>query len=171
MLSNVKLIVTARSLFGAGKTRSILKRELPDAHVRKSGFKGIFVLESEGDPLEMAARVARECAENIGRVVAVFAEAPSRFEPIRDSAVGIGAEHIGENESFAFRIVKRGAHWLDTDTPAIEYEIGGAIWVALHEKYGKRPPVNLKDPDVTIIAEVLGADTVVGILRKEWRTG
>jgi len=38
---------------------------------------------------------------------------------------------------------------------AIEYEIGGAIGAALHEKYGKRQPVNAQDRDVTVITEVL----------------
>jgi tRNA(Ser,Leu) C12 N-acetylase TAN1 len=164
-----RVVVTSRTLFGARRTISALKRAVPAARIRSAGLRGILILEAEGDPLELAARVTGECSEDIGRAVAVLAEVTSLFEPIRDSAVKIGAEQIGEDEPFCFRLNKRGAHGLDRDTPVIEYEIGGAIWVALREKYGKRPLVNLKDPEVTVMAEVLGADTAVGILRKMWR--
>ncbi len=165
-----KVIVTARTLYGARRTISALRKAVPNAHVHTTGFRGILVLEAEGNPLELACRITRECADSIGRAVAVLAKVTTRFEPVRDAAVKTGVDHIHEDESFCFRLNKRGSHELEKDTPVIEYEIGGAIWVALHAKYGKRPPVNLKDPDVTVIAEVLGEDTVVGVMRKDWRT-
>lgn len=164
-----KLIVTSRSLYSARRTVPALRRAVPGARIRGAGLMGIFILETEGDSLELGLRVNRECAENIGRAVAVLAEVPSLFEPIRESAVKIGLEQIGENESFCFRLNKRGSHGLDEATPEIEYEIGGAIWAALQGKYGKRPLVHLKDPDITVIAEVLGEETAVGVLRKTWR--
>jgi tRNA(Ser,Leu) C12 N-acetylase TAN1 len=55
------------------------------------------------------------------------------------------------------------------DTCKLEREIGGAIWQALEQKQGKRPVVDLDDPDITIIAEVMGPNTAIGILRKAWR--
>lgn len=168
-LETIKLIVTSKSLYGARRTLAALKKVVPGAFIRRAGLRGIFILELGGNPLELAEKVTRECAESIGRAVAVFFEVPSLFDPIRDSAVSVGIGHTREDESFCFRLNKRGAHGLDRDTPAIEYEIGGAIWKALHEKYGKSPPVDLKDPDVTVIAEVLGANTAVGVLRKAWR--
>ncbi len=166
-----KIIVTTRTLYGARRTIAALNKAVPGARIQRPGPRGILIVEMEENPLELACRVARECAESIGRAVAVLAVVPSRIGPIRDSAVEIGAKHIAEEESFCFRLHKRGAHGLDMDTPVIEYQIGGAIWVALNEKYGKRPRVDLRDPDVTVIAEVLGADTAVGVLRKMWRAG
>jgi tRNA(Ser,Leu) C12 N-acetylase TAN1 len=78
-------------------------------------------------------------------------------------------EQISSAESFCFRITKRGTHHLEQATPKIEAEIGGAIWTAIEQKYGKKPTVNLDDPDVTILAEVFGADTLIGVLKKEWQ--
>jgi tRNA(Ser,Leu) C12 N-acetylase TAN1 len=37
-------------------------------------------------------------------------------------------------------------------------------------RLGREPLVNLSDPDVVIRAEVLGPVTLVGIVRKAWRT-
>jgi tRNA(Ser,Leu) C12 N-acetylase TAN1 len=64
---------------------------------------------------------------------------------------------------------KRGAHGLERDTSILEEEIGGAIWSALEGKYNKKPKVNLKNPDVTVIAEILGPTAAIGISRRAWR--
>jgi 23S rRNA G2445 N2-methylase RlmL len=51
----------------------------------------------------------------------------------------------------------------------LEREIGGAIWTALEEKHGAKPIVKLKNPDVTIVAELLEPITAVGISRRTRR--
>jgi tRNA(Ser,Leu) C12 N-acetylase TAN1 len=98
-----------------------------------------------------------------------LAEGESRADVIKEIAVKGGGEQIGQDESFAFRLNKRGSHWLDEETPKLERDIGGAIWEALKEKYGKEPKVNLGSPDVVVIAEVLGPTTAIGVSRKKWR--
>jgi hypothetical protein len=50
----------------------------------------------------------------------------------------------------------------------LEQQIGGAIWTALEEKYRMKPTVRLKNADVTVVAEVLGPLTAVGICRRDW---
>jgi tRNA(Ser,Leu) C12 N-acetylase TAN1 len=40
----------------------------------------------------------------------------------------------------------------------------------LEAKFGREPLVNLSDPDVVVRAEVLGPVTLVGVVRKAWRT-
>lgn len=144
---------------------------MPSARVRRAGFRGIFILEAEGDALELSKKINQECFQSIGRAMAVLAEVQSTLEAIKEAAVKIGAEHISEDEKFCFRLHKRGSHWLEQETPKLEYEIGGAIWVALQQKYGKKPNVDLKNPDITVVAEVLGPNTAVGIMRKAWRVG
>lgn len=164
-----KLIVTSRELYAVRQTITALRTTVLGARIRRAGFRGIFTLEAEGDALELAKRVNQECSQNIGRATAVLAEVQSTLDPIREAAVKIGTEQIGEDEKFCFRLHKRGSHWLEQETPKLEYEIGGAIWVALQQKYGKKPNVDLKNPDITVVAEVLGPNTAVGILRKAWR--
>jgi len=164
-----KLIVTSAGLEPARHTRFALKAAVPTARIRRTGLKGIFSLEAEGDVFELAKLIFRECSQRIGHATVVLAEVESRFEPIKETAVRIGREQISSGESFCFRIHKRGAHYLEQDTLTIEQEIGGAIWTALEQKYGAKPSVKLKNPDVAIVAEVLGPLTAVGIYRRAWR--
>jgi tRNA(Ser,Leu) C12 N-acetylase TAN1 len=166
-----KLIITSSGMERARYTRGALKAAVPTGRVRKTGLKGIFCLEAEGDVIELAKLLWRECRQYIGHATAVLEEVESRLEPIKEAAVRAGREQIGKEESFCFRIHKRGAHFLEQDTLTIEQEIGSAIWIALEEKHGGKPRVNLKNPDVAIVAEVLGPITAVGISRKVWREG
>ena len=53
-------------------------------------------------------------------------------------------------------------------TPQIEERIGGEIHLALEEKFGKKPEVDLEKPDINILAEVLGERTMVGIIKNDW---
>jgi len=165
-----KLIVTSRDFHTIRKTISALKKAVPEARIRSTGFRAVFSLEVEGDSLEIAKKINQECHQSMGRGVAILAEVQSSYDPIKEAAVKIGAEYICEDERFCFRLYKRGAHELEQGTPRLEYEIGGAIWEVLQQKYGKRPKVDLKDPDVTIIVEVLGPITAVGILKKTWQS-
>jgi len=164
-----KLVVTSRAPFTARKTRAALRRAVFPGRITRSGFRSVFVVEAEGEPLELAREVYRECGHLIGRATAVLAEVESKPEPIKRAAVEIGTEVIGPKESFCFRLFKRGLHSLQEDTPKIEYEIGGAINAAVELKTGQKPLVSLSDPAITINAEVLGPITFVGVFKKDWQ--
>jgi tRNA(Ser,Leu) C12 N-acetylase TAN1 len=166
---NVKLIVTNRGLEPARYLRFALRRAIPGARVRGTGFRGIFAVEAQGDPSELAKLVYDECSQSVGHMTAVLATVESKEESIEDVAVRIGVAEIGPEESFCFRLHKRGTHDLQKDTSKLEQEIGGAIWTALKGKYNKEPKVNLKSPDITVIAEILGPIAAVGISRRLWR--
>jgi tRNA(Ser,Leu) C12 N-acetylase TAN1 len=166
-----KLIVTSKEFYSEDKIMRGLKKSMPDARVWRTGFRAIFGLEAEGDSQEVASRVIRDCGRFIGHVTAVLVEVESTTNAVKEGAVKIGAEQIGQDESFAFRVNKRGSHRLEESTPDLERDIGGAIWNALHEKYGKEPNVNLRTPDVAVIAEVLGTTTAVGVARRIWAKG
>ena len=166
-----RLLVTSRSFYTIRRTRRALAAAVRDARIQGTGFGAVLLLEAEGDALELASRVSRECAGDIGRVMAVCAQVPSSVALLQEAAVRVGVERIGESDSFCFRVRKRGAHALDDDTPVLEREIGGAIWVALERKYGRKPRVDLEDPDVTIRGEVLGPMVLVGVRRRDWRSG
>jgi tRNA(Ser,Leu) C12 N-acetylase TAN1 len=99
----------------------------------------------------------------------VLAIVKSDEKLIRDTAARIGAAQIGSQESFCFRVHKRGLHGLEKDSATLEAEIGGAIWTALEKKFNAKPKVRLKNPDVTVTAEILGPVAAVGITCKSWR--
>jgi tRNA(Ser,Leu) C12 N-acetylase TAN1 len=102
-------------------------------------------------------------------MTAVLATVESNEEPIKNAATRIGTAQIGSEESFCFRLHKRGAHGLERDTSTLEQEIGGEIWTALEAKYNRKPKVSLKNPDIIVIAEILGPMAAVGISRRNWR--
>lgn len=167
--ATTNLIVTNRGLEPVRYLRFALRRAVRRGRVRATGFRGILCLEAEGDPTEVAKLVYEECAQNVGHLTAVLATVESKEESIRDAAVQIGAAQIGSEESFSFRLNKRGTHGLKKDTSTLEREIGGAIWIALEGRYQKRPKVDLENPDITVIAEILGPIAAIGISRREWR--
>lgn len=164
-----KLVITSRGLEPTRQLRFALRTAIRGARVRSAGFKGIFILEAAGEVFDLARLVYDECSQRIGHVTAVLATVGSREEPIKEAAVRIAVAQIGSEESFSFRLHKRGAHGLERDTSTLEREIGGAIWSALEGKYNKKPKVNLKSPDVTVVVEVLGPIAAIGISRRVWR--
>lgn len=160
-----KLVVTSRGFHETRHARSAVRRAVPEGRLRATGFRGVFVLEAEGDPVDLAEQVTRECREEIGHATAVLGEVESRDDEIRRLAVSIALDRVQKGEAFCFRLNKRGSHWIVQDTPALESDIGGAIGTALEEKHGQRPKVDLVHPDITIVAEVLGPITDVGLSR------
>jgi len=164
----LKFIVTAKDLFSAKYTRASLKEALDRARVTQTGFKGVFAVEVEGRVEEILETIQKECGEDIGRVTPVMKEIPSGTEALREAAVEVAKETIGPDETFCFRIHKRGSHGYSEDTPILEREIGGAIFDALAKRDGKPPKVRLVSPDVTVIAEVMGEWTAVGVIKRSW---
>ena len=164
-----KLVITSRGLEPARQLRFALRTAIRGARVRSAGFRGIFILEAAGEVFDLARLVYDECSQRIGHLTGVLATVESREEPIKEAAVRIAVAQIGSEESFSFRLHKRGVHGLEQDTSKLEREIGGAIWSALEGKYNKKPKVNLKSPNITVVAEVLGPIAAVGISRRAWR--
>jgi tRNA(Ser,Leu) C12 N-acetylase TAN1 len=98
-----------------------------------------------------------------------MAETVSETARVLEAVVRVGLQQVGRDESFCFRLRKRGTHLLEAPTPEIEVQIGSALWLALQKRDGERPGVELKEPDVLVLAEVLGPMTAVGIVRRAWR--
>ncbi|HKJ47146.1 MAG TPA: THUMP domain-containing protein [Balneolales bacterium] len=167
--SAAKLIVTARGLYSGKKARRALRRILPYARIRNAGYRSVYVIETHGNVLNIADRICHECLMDIGHTTAVVEESKTSIKDIKEAALSVANQVVGENESFSFRIKKRGSQLLEKDSRDIEEEIGGDIWESLNQKYGKKPKVDLEHPDVKIVAEVLGNITAIGIQLKYWK--
>jgi tRNA(Ser,Leu) C12 N-acetylase TAN1 len=164
-----KLIVTGGKTESLRECKRLLRDAFPHARVRNAGFRCVFVIESENDPLTLAADLEHQAHSFIGHVTSVLSKTETNADAISEAAVRIGTAHIGADESFCFRIHKRGSHGLVEDTGTLEKRIGSAIWSALQQKYGKKPLVDLENPDVSVVGEVLGPWTAIGISKKVWR--
>ncbi len=163
-----RLLVTSRDLYGESKTRHCLKGLFPGLKITPTGFRAVLFVEVEGDLLEVAGAINRECGPDVGRAVPLLGEGFSTEEDLAKVAAEVALNHVERGKSFSFRLHKRGVHGLERPTPELEYEIGGKIHDALMEKYGEKPKVDLKRADVAVVAEVLGAQLIVGIVKREW---
>ncbi len=163
-----KLLVTCRDLYGASRTKLCIRDTLENSKVSLSEFRAVLHVEVEGDAIELAEKVTRECYYEIGRVVPVIFEGDSTLNVLKEFAIDTALEHVGKDDSFSFRLHKRGDHGLDEPSPDIEYEVGGSIHDALSKKFGKKPRVDLDNPDIIVIGEVLGPTVEVGIIRSVW---
>jgi tRNA(Ser,Leu) C12 N-acetylase TAN1 len=134
-----RLIVTGGKTESLRQCKQLLRTVFPHAHVRNAGFSFVFVIESAGDPLALAADVEHKVMTSLGHITPVHAKIDTSMDAILETAVKIAIQHIGADETFCFRIHKRGSHGLVEDTPTLECEIGTAIWRAIEQKYGKKP--------------------------------
>ncbi len=87
----VKLIVTGRWPHVARQIKSELRKAIPGAHIRSAGFRSVFILEAAGDVLELAQRINRDCAEDIGHVTPALAEVESKPGAIRSRKSWVSA--------------------------------------------------------------------------------
>jgi tRNA(Ser,Leu) C12 N-acetylase TAN1 len=137
--------------------------------VHATGFRSVFALEVPGDPQALARRVAAELGSRFGNITAVIQPVASREDTIRAAAIRIGQDQLAAGQTFCFRLHKRGLHWISTPTRMMEAEIGAALADAVEVATGRKPVVSLDAPDVTIVAEMLGPVTWVGLQQRIWR--
>ncbi|HKJ34296.1 MAG TPA: THUMP domain-containing protein [Balneolales bacterium] len=166
--NQARLIVTARGLYSNKKARRALRRILPYARIHKTGFRSVYVIETHGNVLHIAEKIIRRCLDDVGHATAVVEEVQTDINNIKEAMVSAGSQLIKEYDSYCIRIKRRGSYFLDENIQALEADIGGEIWKVLKEKYGKEPRVDLENPDIKIIAEVLGHATAIGVQYKSW---
>ena len=166
--NKAKLIVTARGLYSNKKARRALRRILPYARIYKTGFRSVYVIETHGNVLHTAKKIIQQGLEDVGHATAVVEEVQTDIDNIKEAIVSAGTQLIKENDSYCVRIKRRGSYFLDEDIQALEADIGSEIWNILKDKYGKDPKVDLENPDIKIIAEVLGHATAIGVQYKSW---
>ena len=159
------LIVTARSLGDGRRARRALRRVLPGARVKGTGFTAVLAVDAQGDPAALAVQATGSGSRWFGRVVAVLAEVPSARAQVVDAVARVAAGQVRPGESLCVRLHKRGAHGFLEPTPALERAAADAAWQALQRRDGSEPRADLVHPDVTIHAEVLGPRTLVGVAR------
>lgn len=166
--NEAKLIVTARGLYRGKKARQALRRILPYARIHSTGFRSVYLIETFGNVFTVAEKICQVCLREIGHATAIVEEVPTDINYIKESAILIGTHLINEDQSYCIRVKKRGKFLEETNIPQLESEIGSGVWEALKIKYGKEPHVDLENPDVKIIAEVLGHMTAIGVQLKSW---
>jgi hypothetical protein len=96
-----KLIVTGGRTESLRECKRLLRDAFPHARVRNAGFRCLFVIESENDPLTLAADLEHQAHGFIGHITSVLSKTETNANAISEAAVRIGTAHIGADESFA----------------------------------------------------------------------
>jgi protein-L-isoaspartate(D-aspartate) O-methyltransferase len=161
------LLVTCHDLRDGWRARIAVRRALPDAWVSYTPFRGILLVESEGDPEALAARLTRARGPAVARVNAVLSQVPSTRDPMMQACLR-AARNIGPGQTFAVRIHKRGSHGYLEPTLTLERLVGAAVRHSLEERDGIPPRVALEHPDVIIDVEVLGPRSLICLRRGAW---
>ncbi len=164
-----RLLVTARGFSAARKAMRALRKTAPQALIQGTGFGAILLVEAATqDALALAERVSAGAWPCIGRVLVVFAEVATERSAIEEAVLAVARRYLAADDSFCFRLHKRGRHGLSAPSHELEREIGGAIWKALRARDGRDPRVDLERPDATISAQLLGPRTLVCLERRAW---
>lgn len=172
------LVVTAFR-HEARHAKSQLK-ELAGVELRPTQFRDVLVGQA-GD--------SRKLFEALGAVggkavpgAPVFVPAFSRLVPLEESSFPFKpdslmeelmpriekyASSIPQGASYAVRVERRGFKGV-LSSHDMEKTLAEAIWRAL-EKAGKKPKVDLGDPDCTVVVEIVGSECGVGLITKELR--
>ncbi|MBE9595101.1 MAG: hypothetical protein IMF19_16670, partial [Proteobacteria bacterium] len=77
-------------------------------------------------------------------------------------------DEIEPGETFGFRVERHGTKD-GISSQAVESEVGGYFYDLIEKIYGRKPKMNLKDPDKLIAIAVLGDRCGIGFITKEMR--
>ena len=132
-----------------------LEWALEKVRVRGTDWKGVLLAETALPREEALRRLRGFETQAIQRVVPLDSLVPAKREEIEKAVLELAEKIDG---TFAVRVKVRGNKKLS----ARELEIGlGSLIV---ERFGL--PVNLSDPDFTVVIEVLGKRAGVGVLKR-----
>jgi len=132
-----------------------LEWALGEVRVRGTDWRGVLLAEMPLSRDEALKRLREFETQAIQRVVPLDVVLPSKWEEIEKAVLELGKDISG---TFAVRAKVRGNKKLSQRE--LEVKLGSL----LVERYNLK--VNLSEPDYTVLVEVLGKKTGIGLVRK-----
>ncbi len=166
MLENWNVLVIA----GRNTEAELLKELEEEGEFERSGFKDVLV----GRVVDIAEFL--EDAENkryphLNRVIPIddaFFVSPENVIEILKRRIERYIDEIEPGDTFGFRVERRGMKE-DISSQAVEREVGGYFYDLVEKINGRKPKVNLKNPDKLIAIEIVGNRCGIGFITKEMR--
>jgi tRNA(Ser,Leu) C12 N-acetylase TAN1 len=136
----------------------------------RTGFRNTLVGSVQSVEQFLEELKKRHCPSlsRVAPIASWFKSEVAEVEERLKEAVLPFVEKIAEGESFCVRVERRGMKGL-VQTKQLEIELGSYISAQLEEKYGRKPKVNLTDPDKLIRIETLGNNFGLGLVSKKMR--
>jgi tRNA acetyltransferase TAN1 len=132
-----------------------LEWALKKVRVHGTDWRGVLIAETPLPKEEILNRLRSFETQAIQRVVPLDEALPADYDTIRDTVLNLMKEREG---TFAVRARVRGNKRLSARE--LEIKLGSDIVEAFDL------PVNLDDPDWTVVVEVFGKRAYVGVLRR-----
>ena len=156
---------------GEGDTeRELLKELEEDGEFERSGFRDIVIGRVE-DIVEFLEEAENKNYPHLNRVIPIddaFFVSPENRMALLKRRIERYIDEIEPGETFGFRVEIREMKD-DISSQAVESEVGGYFYDLIEKIYGRKPKMNLKDPDKLIAIEVLGDRCGIGFITKEMR--
>jgi tRNA(Ser,Leu) C12 N-acetylase TAN1 len=156
---------------GERNTGKALLRELEEyGEFERSGFRDVLI-GSVKDIVEFLEDAESKKCPNLKRVIPIdetFYVSPENLIGILKRGVERYIDEIDPGETFGFRVERRGMKE-DISSQAVEREVGGYFYDLLEKVHGRKPKVNLKNPDKLIAIEIVGNKCGISFITKEMR--
>ncbi len=166
MLENWNVLVIA----GRNTEAELLKELEEDGEFERSGFKDVLVGRVV-DIVEFLEDAENRKYTHLNRVIPIddaFFVSPENVIEILKRRIERYIDEIEPGDTFGFRVERRGMKE-EISSHAVEREVGGYFYDLVEKINGRKPKVNLKNPDKLIAIEIVGNRCGIGFITKEMR--
>lgn len=150
--------------------RELLEELEEDGEFERSGFRDV-VMGSVEDIVEFLEDAEQKKYSHLNRVIPIddaFYVSPENLVEILKKRVERYIDEIELGETFGFRVERRGMKE-DISSQKVEREVGGYFFDLLEKVHGRKPKVDLKNPDKLIAIEIVGNRCGIGFITREMR--
>jgi tRNA(Ser,Leu) C12 N-acetylase TAN1 len=141
-----------------------------DGEFERSGFRDVLIGSVE-DIVEFLEDAENKKYLHLNRVIPIddaFFVSPENLIEILKRRIERYIDEIEPGETFGFRVERRGMKE-DISSQKVEREVGGYFYDLIEKIHGRKPKVNLKNPDKLIAIEIVGNRCGIGFITKEMR--
>ncbi len=150
--------------------RELLEELEEDGEFERSGFRDV-VIGSVEDIVEFLEDAEHKKYSHLNRVIPIddaFYVSPENLVEILKKRVERYIDEIEPGETFGFRAERRRMKE-DISSQMVEREVGGYFFDLLEKVHGRKPKVDLKNPDKLIAVELIGNRCGIGFITREMR--
>ncbi|MBE0516238.1 MAG: THUMP domain-containing protein [Methanophagales archaeon] len=150
--------------------RELLEELEEDGEFERSGFRDVVIGRVE-DIVEFLEDAEQKKYSHLNRVIPIddaFYVSPENLVEILKKRVERYIDEIELGETFGFRVERRGMKE-DISSQMVEREVGGYFFDLLEKVHGRKPKVDLKNPDKLIAVELIGNRCGIGFITREMR--
>jgi tRNA(Ser,Leu) C12 N-acetylase TAN1 len=150
--------------------RELLQDLAEDGEFERSGFRDV-VIGSVEDIVEFLEDAEQKKYPHVNRVIPIddaFYVSPENLVEVLKKRVERYIDELELGETFGFRVERRGMKE-DISSQMVEREVGGYFFDLLEKVHGRKPKVDLKNPDKLIAVEIIGNRCGIGFITREMR--